>query len=1461
MSRKNKKALGAVILILFINMFHALGIVREPRFKTYSTENGLSHDGVSCILEDAEGFIWFGTWDGLNRYDGNRFVIYKSRPGDSSSLKNNKIREIVEDKRGYLWVKTYDKKVYRFDKRKEEFLPVIVTEKGASLEHVFIAEIVPMTNGDVWLTTEDHGAICVSDLGSGELLVVNYSMETAYLGNNVNFIFEDLQQGIWFGTTRGLISLTKEGKGYIPYLGSKNQVYGNNLDFTKVSADAEGRLFFATVDGILVQYEPTSKTFSQKRILKGKISDMLISKTGKIYLTTPNQGLTIYDYQNGTLQQKNSQVTYLSIYEDRTGNIWLEPEKDGAVLYDPSSNSFHSFVHKKEHNLPFMIKEGFINDRSFKVFEDVNDMVWVCLKGGGFGYYERNENKLSYFYNNPEDGSRLFSNNVVAAYSDKKGVLWFCTRNGGVNKVTFFSDNFRHRRPVNTSPGRFDNEIRALMQDTDGKIWITNKSGDVYFHKNGDVHVLKDDQIAGSIYCITEDRNKNIWIGTKGYGLVKLEPENEQRTKYKVIRYENDPNDVTSLSSNQIYSITEDHKGRLWIGTFQKGPNLLVEDRGKVSFKNVDNSFKNYPKRTFNVIRHALEGPDKKIWLGTTDGLLRFDPDEDPDKIEFIPTVKISGDKNSLGNNDIMYLFRSKDDEVWVGTFGGGLNKVLNKPGQFGEELKFKAFTKEQGLPNDIILSIIEDNQRHLWMTTENGIAVMNLETEDFRNYNTYNGLPGIGFSEAACLKTDKGEIFFGGIDGYISFYPDKIVNEKFPGNMVFTGIQLYNKEIDIKDPESPLKTSINYADEMVLNHDQNVITIEYAVLDYRIPDDISYAYILEGYDKDWHYVKNQKKATYTKIPPGRYTFSVKTATNGHFENVPEKSISIIVKKPWWLSGWAIFCYVVLAICALEIIRRIVFTMIRLKHKIAIEKKMAELKIQFFTNISHELRTPLTLIVNPLLKIRQNESLSKKGMKYLNVANKNTDRMVRFVNQLLDFRKIQAQKAKLNISRVELVGFMQQLLDNFADIVEDKRISLELKASEPDVYVWCDEEKMDIVFFNLISNAIKFSPKDSCIIIHIEKNGKNVQVQVIDEGDGVSADQLEVIFEPYYEGGNVRDKTFKGTGIGLALSKDIIHLHGGTIYAKRNEETGMTFAVNLLTGNDHFSPADLQEENAVGGHDIPYTDMESDEKEPLVEDYHRNEQPTLLLVEDNPELRRFIAGEFRAVYNVYEAGDGQEGYQKATKLIPDVIVSDVMMPGTDGIEMLKQLKDDVKTSHIPIILLTAKSAIEDQITGLSYGADFYITKPFHIDYVKHLLSNLLKNRQKLVQGMVEQPTVLKLEPEEVIITSKDEAFLREVIQLIEKGMSDTGFSIDTAVNAMAMGRTTFYKKLKSLTNMSPVEFIKDIRLKRAKQLLDTGELTVTEVAYKIGFNSSGYFSTCFKEKYKVSPSDYLKSKF
>ncbi len=1434
------------------------GAKLEPKFSHYSTQHGLSHNGVLCITEDSEGFIWLGTWDGINRFDGNNFKTYKARPGDNSSLKNNKIRDIVEDKLGYLWVKTYDKKVYRFDKAKELFLPLKKSNKGENLENVFVNKIIPVSNGDVWLFTENKGILCVSNTKNGDIDITYYNAENSpFRSDKVNFIFEDSKNRVWFGTKRGIFCMVKVNGRYMPYLASKTKEF-ENLNFNHISGSEYGHVYFTTVSGELVEFNAELESFKSKKIGTQPIIDIEVSKTGRVYLTATKHGLIVYDPKSSHIEYQKQGLTFLSIYEDKSGNIWLEPEVDGAAMFVPSKNTFHFFIHNKDYDLPYIVKDS----KSFNVFEDTNNMVWVTLKGGGFGYFEKEGETLNYFYNNPVDKDRLFSNNVVSVYSDRKGVLWFSTRNGGINKVVFSPNNFQYKQLVKNSINKYDNEVRALFQDSDGKIWITSKIGKLYVYKNDEiVNVIEPTQKIGSIYSIAEDRNKNIWIGTKGDGLVKLTPENDKRVRYKVSRYRNNPTDLTSLSNDQIYAITEDKAGRLWIGTFGGSLNLLVEENGVVKFKNVTNSFKNYPRQVFNVIRAIIQDPYDNIWLATTDGILRFNPNGNPDNIKFVQTTKIPGDKNSLGNNDVHYLYSSDKIGIWVGTFGGGLNKVTSNSRDINNPLKFKTYTTEHGLPNDIILGVVEDKNSNLWIATENGVSKLDIKSETFRNYDTYDGLPRTGFSESACFKSSKGEIFFGGVNGYVSFDPEKIVNERFPANLALTGLQLFNKDIDIKDPDSPLQESINYVDKITLNHNQDVLTFEYAVLDYRAPKNVSYAYILEGYEDNWNYVKNQTKATYTKIPPGKYTFRVKTVDNYYFENSPEKSIQVTIQDPWWLSGWAILSYVLLGVLALILVRKLELKMIGLKNKVTVEEKMTELKVQFFTNISHELRTPLTLIVNPLLKVIDSENLSHKGIKHLQVANKNADRMLRFVNQLLDFRKIQTQNLKLKIERVELVSFMTSLLEHFAGIIEEKNITLKLNTSSEEIFVWCDRDKMDIVFFNIISNALKFTPKNKSVFIRLEKKDREILIQVIDEGIGIGEDNVDDLFKLYYEGDNQQDKAFKGTGIGLALSKDIVNLHNGTITGFKNQNEGMTFSIHLLEGNLHFDPTELLDENKWGNKQekVNYTPKTGYQD---ISHVVKNKKglPKILIVEDNSELRSFTADLLRDSYTILEAENGSEGYLKAIELLPDVILSDVMMPEMDGIQMLEKLKDNLNTSHIPIILLTSKAAIEDQLTGLSYGADFYVTKPFHPEYVKQLLKNLLNSREKLVSTILEKPAVLKLEPSEIVITSKDEAFLRNLIQIIEEKLSDAEFNIDSVATSMSMGRTTFYKKLKSLTNATPVEFVRDIRLKRGKQLLDTGEMTVSEIAYQIGFNTLGYFSTCFKEKYNISPSDYLKSR-
>ncbi|WP_207424960.1 two-component regulator propeller domain-containing protein [Pedobacter sp. SYSU D00535] len=1447
------KELCFLLAFLFGNQFAVLATLPEPKFTHYSTEDGLSHNGVLCIKQDREGFIWLGTWDGINRFDGHTFTTYKSRPGDKSDLRNNKVRDIVEDQLGYLWVMTYDRKVYRFDKKTEEFTALSKSVSGENLEHLYFKKIIPLVNGDTWLLTENREVLCVSPGANNSLRVVNFSSgRYLFAGRAVNFIYEDKDHKIWFGTKKGLVCLIKRGSKYSSYFSSP-KVYASNLSVTSVSGNSAGEIYFGSTSGVLIRYHEKGKTFSNFKIQGTEISDVRASNTGKTYVTTKSAGLFLFE--RGAVFRRlgdGSQKKLQSIFEDSNGNLWIETPNAGVYRYSPTDGKFKYFTSKGQN--PY-------GDKGYNIFEDVNHVVWVRLKNADFGYFNRAEDRLDFFYNEPGASNKLFSNSVVSALSDSKGVLWFSSRNGGLNKVVFPSNNFKHHLLIKDPNAKSDNEVRALFQDQDGKTWITSKTGKLRVYKNGkEIKGLLSAPYPelGRIYCITEGKDGTIWIGTKGQGLLKLDPLNKERTQYKLTRFVRELNNPYGISGDQIYSILVDDKGRVWVGTFGKGLNLLVFENGRYKFRNTNNTFKKYPNKAFNVIRHIIQGPDKRIWLATTDGLLRFDPNQDLDNVSFIKTTKIPGDRSSLGSNDALYIYQARDKNIWIGTFGGGVSKLISSPSDLKQPLRFKTFTREQGLPNDIILSIVEDDIGGLWIATENGLSRLDHRRGIFRNYDNYDGLPKTRFSESAVFRSNTGEIYFGCLNGYISFRPDKLVNQKFKSLLALTNFQLYNTDINTRNSNPGIKYAINYAKEIILRFDQNFIAFEYALLDFRLSKNISYSYILEGYDKTWHHVKNQRKAAYTQIPPGKYTFKVKVTDSYYFSNLPEKEISVHILKPWWLSNWAILGYCLAALVIIEIIRRVALTLIRLKNKVVVEKKMTELKLQLFTNVSHELRTPLTLIVNPLNRIGETENLSSKGREYLEIADKNTKRMLRFINQLLDLRKIQSQQFKLSVQSIELVSFLNQIASYFNDICSEKNIQLKVVCSSNECIVWGDEEKIEIVFFNIISNAIKFTPVGKHVYVEVDAHGeKYVTVSVIDEGVGVSEDKLQDIFKLYYEGDNRQDKAFKGTGIGLALSKDIITLHKGRISASNNKEEGITVAVELLKGNSHYNPYDIVSERTVINQVVESKPIKVQNIEPPG---NTDGLPKILIVEDNTELRKLLADQFSSRYQVLEAENGRQGCKKAVEFQPDVILSDVMMPEMDGIQMLNQLKSEMETSHIPIILLTAKSSIEDQINGLSFGADYYVTKPFHTDYIEHLIKNLVTQRQRILSNILEKTKVVKLEPSEIFITPRDEKFLKDVIQIVETKMSDIHFKIDSVAEGIGMGRTTFFKKIKSLTNMSPVELVRDIRLKRAKQLLDTGEMGVTEVGYMVGFNSSSYFSTCFREKYNVAPSEYLKSK-
>jgi signal transduction histidine kinase/CheY-like chemotaxis protein len=954
-----------------------------------------------------------------------------------------------------------------------------------------------------------------------------------------------------------------------------------------------------------------------------------------------------------------------------------------------------------------------------------------------------------------------------------------------------------------------------------------------------------------------QDRAGNVWLGTKAHGLYKAVPLNKEETKYQLYHYMHNPADPTSLSHNEIYALLEDQNGRIWVGSFENGLSLVVTEGGHVSFLHDRNALSDYPVNIFRKIRHMALDKQGNLWLGTTDGLLIVNTSNRA-KFTYAMYQKIPGDLQSLGNNDIQYVYRDSRNTMWLATSGGGLNQAIGDNPMKG--LRFQVYTTQHGLPNDYLLNCVEDAHQHLWIATQTGLSRFDIQKKLFRNYNSHDGLPTYAFSEASGLLRQDGRVVFGTLKGYLTFDPATIVNHPVQAEMAFTNLQINNTNIVAGGKDRIQPFSVNHTSKLRLKYNQNIISIDYVVLDYRSSDKQSYAYRLKGFDTGWHYNRSERRATYTNLPPGDYLFEVKCTNQELYSNEPVKSMQITILPPWWKTWWAYALYVLIAALLFEIVRRAALTMLRLRHQMAVEKKLAELKLNFFTNVSHELRTPLTLILNPIEEIGKQENLTPQSKQYVEVVRKNANRMARFVNQLLDLRKLQSGKAVIHPANVEVVSFVKSIGEYFLELAREKHIDFQVVSEHREIDAWLDLDKIETVIYNLVANAFKFTPKGKAIRIHISKQKDEIQIEVSDQGKGVPPHLLNQIFELFYEETETIGKPVKGTGIGLALSKEMIALHGGTISAHNNNDGGLTVTVLLPEGKapaPKTTPDFLQHAEATGDMLNAYQKTIIAEEAATTGDGD-TDLPLLLVVEDNADLQAFLKSQLTTLYRVETADNGEEGLAKALELQPDLVLSDIMMPKMDGIQLLDQLKNNLVTSHIPVILLTAKSAIESQIEGLEYGADYYITKPFRHDFLVAAIRNLINQRKKVLAAALEGKKTLQLEPGEVTITSRDEAFLQQIMAIVEEKMADVDFNIDTVAETIAMGRTTFYRKFKGLTGLAPVEFVREMRLKRAKQLLDSGYGNISEIAYSVGFNNAKYFSTCFKAKFEVTPSEYVK---
>ena len=1470
----NKSVFLLALLFLFLSSYSVAGL--KCTFRHYSSEDGLSQNTVMSMLQDHNGVIWLATWDGINKFDGYNFKTYKASQNNQISLTNNRVDFMYEDCYGYIWVLTYDNRAHRFNPGTETFEQVPSTGEGSAMN---ISNIKVMPEGSVWLLTENEGAIRVmTDEKTHQLSTQIYSLKSGLFPcQKVLDVRQDSNGNEWLLTDNGL-ALVKPGVlEPVSYFIETKETDSKKKQLFYSFQEVEDEIFFGSDMGRLWRYQKKTGRFELLEIpVKENVISVDALSDNEIVATTSKHGFYMYDIRKKNFTaytpkecKELAGVQVNSTYVDRFGEFWMELNRSGEVCH------FNPHTRKLKREV-MLVEPGSAarSEPAFHIHEDVNNRLWVHPFGGGLSYFDRKNNCLVPFYNRPGSSEWMFSNKIHTSMSDSQGNLWLCTHSKGLEKVTFVKDEFDLFVPNPHDYESLSNDVRALLEDNQGNVWISVKEGFVHVydeHRNYLGYLTEQGSIAktgksmeGVVYCFSQAKDGTIWLATKGDGLVRAV---KQGNSYALTRFKYSNDDIYSLSHNDVYSVFEDAKGRMWVATYGGGLNYIEKAKnGKLIFINHRNNLKEYPIDRCHRVRHITSDTHGNIWVGTTAGALRFSSDfRTPESISFQRFSRVPSEERSLSNNDVHWITCTRKGEIFLATFGGGLNKLLSvdKNGNGS----FKSFTVKDGALSDVMLSMQEDDRGNLWIGTEGGLSKFTPGIDKFENYDEGRFDMNARFNEGASARSRSNRLFFGTSSGTISFIPAAVRKSTYVPHLILSKLLIANVEAVPGSQKSVLRKGIDETQELVLPHNQNIFTVQYAALDMVKPENIKYAYFLEGFDKDWNYVDKQRTATYTNLPKGDYVLHIKsTNSEGVWVN-NERQLAITILPSFWETPLAYFFYLLLFLLITGVVGYVLFVIYRLKHEVSVEQQVSDIKLRFFTNISHELRTPLTLIAGPVEHVLQHMNISEETREQLEVVKRNTDRMLRLVNQLLDFRKIQNKKMKMHVSEIDLVPFLRRLMTNFDSVAEEHQIDFVFESEVESELLWVDEDKLEKIVFNLLSNAFKYTPAGRMITVFVHDDDKQVSIGVQDQGIGIAENKKSVLFVRFE---NLMDKNIfnqGSSGIGLSLVKELVDMHKGSITVESKLGEGSCFTVHLLKGKEHYDDSvefilndDVHFGLGLADHVVPAKAM-SVASEAGDENGHKE---TMLLVEDNTELRFFLRSIFSSQFRVIEAADGVEGYEKSVKFVPDIIISDVMMPNKDGIEMTKDLRENITTSHIPIVLLTAKTAIESKLEGLELGADDYITKPFSSTYLLARVENLLTQRHKLqelyraqlMENYTSKDKKVVEKTERPEMSASDRKFMDKLVKLMNDNMDNGDMVVDDLVRELAVSRSVFFKKLKSLTGLAPIEFIKSMRVNRAAELIEEGEYNMTQISYMVGINDPRYFSKCFKQQFGMTPTEY-----
>ncbi|MBK0384062.1 response regulator [Pedobacter sp. SD-b] len=1339
-----KRVFSILFFCLTFLISHAQHLINQ-----LSVNQGLSHSDVSVMLQDKSGFIWLGTNNGLNRFDGYDFKVFKNDLNDENSLPNNRIKSLLCDSKNRIWIASETNVIAYYDPVSGRFKKIPLSEK----KYRFGTQIIEDEQENIWVTTNTNELL--------KLQLKNDSVENS---------------GVLLPFKSDIVSISS----------FMSQIW--------ICTSADGLWRFNQNTG---EIKPVEK--------EGILQPFSIKKLGDQLLVGASNGVFSINNRSKIKQLYHGKLSRVSsLIKDYKNDIWVGLFDEGVLWLQPDSGGNYQL--KQVYNAKNLLSTNRIN----QLFIDSFDILWIATSGGGVHYIDLRAKPFALIN---KENSTIPDNYITAIYENQNN-YWIGTRSGLTE----------YNKKTGTSFLKTDGHIAAIFEDRNGQLWVSKRYDGLWVYKN--------DQLL-----------KIFKADTSG-----------------------------EFPTSEIMGAAEDNFGRIWAATFNKG--VVIID---AATKNVlsELNIKSYlPTNNLNFL--YLDPKLKGVaWLGSRDkGLLKVSF-KDLSKISVTKYEFDPKDSTSLGSNYVWPILRSSKGDLWVGALGAGLNKLIIN----GKKEGFKRYTEKDGLPDNDIESILEDNAGNLWLGGK-GLTKFNPQKQTFFVYDVKDGLQSNSFKIGAAFKNKRGILYFGGINGLNYFNPALIVPNPHKPKLIFDELKILNKTINIGDNihgRIILNQRLNHINKLEFKANENEFTIELLALHYSNPYKNKYAYKLEGYSNNWVYLTaDQRKITFANLPSGNYQFMAKVSNNdGLWSDV--RTLEIKILPPWWASWWAYTIYMVIILIALYYYAEFVKRQSQLKNELIIAEKERNLndeKMKFFTSISHEIRTPLTLIHGPLDDIIQAESDNRKHLDKLSLIRKNVNRLLNLTNQLLDFRKMETGNMQLSVAEGNITAFTKEIYRFFQGLAEEKNIDYRFHSIPERINLTFDRNNFEIILTNLISNAIKYTKNKGEISVSLNAigsdwlpgvfsetqngfklSGNYLEIVIKDTGIGMSPKDLQRIFDRYYQVKSLSTLSIHGTGIGLALVKGLVELHHGEIEVESLENVGSRFIIKIPFGNKHFSEEVILKDFKKSDDRTFYIDEYIQEPDETKEEVEGNElKKRILLVEDNAEVQGYLNGHLKKEYKVILASNGREGYEKAGFYLPDIIISDVMMPEMDGLEMLGKLKKDINLSFIPVILLTARTANLYELEGIEIGAQDYITKPFNINVLKGKIANILLARENY---RATYASLAKNEISTLKLPNSEQKFLDKIYKLVLNNLLNEEFSVQKLVQEMGMSQSSCYKRIKELTGRSAVQLIRDIRLQRAAELIKKEEYNISEVAFMVGINDQKHFREKFKEQFGCTPSEFI----